>query len=113
MGMASRIATLRGIVYAGAIAGDLADAESTPDARAHAGLLQAWLLPIIKNSGAETGFAIAADAVLLFGGAGYTREWPVEALPARRARARHLRRNRRYAGARSGTSPVARRWDGF
>jgi alkylation response protein AidB-like acyl-CoA dehydrogenase len=78
MGMASRIATLRGLVYAGAIAGDLADAETDADARKRAAVLQAWLLPIIKNSGAETGFNVAADSILLFGGAGYTTEWPVE-----------------------------------
>ena len=78
MGMASRIATLRGLVYAGAIAGDLADGETDPEARKRAAILQAWLLPIIKNSGAETGFHVAADSILLFGGAGYTTEWPVE-----------------------------------
>jgi 3-(methylthio)propanoyl-CoA dehydrogenase len=76
--IASRIATLRGLVYAGAVAGDLADAEPDPTAREQAAQLQAWLLPIIKNSGAETGFNTAADALLVFGGAGYTIEWPLE-----------------------------------
>ena len=78
MAIASRIATLRGLVFAGAIAGDLVDAETDPDARRDAVALQAWLLPIIKSSGADTAFAVAADSILLFGGAGYTTEWPVE-----------------------------------
>jgi alkylation response protein AidB-like acyl-CoA dehydrogenase len=78
VGMASRICTLRGLVYTAAVAADLADLEPDATARESAASLQAWLLPIIKNSAAETSFAIAADAILLFGGAGYTTEWPVE-----------------------------------
>jgi hypothetical protein len=106
MGMASRIATLRGLVYAGAIAGDLAEAERGVGAGTDSRLLQAWLLPIIKNSGADTGFDVAADAIVLFGGAGYTREWPVE---------RHLR-DARVLAIYEGTAGmqaldlVRRRW---
>ena len=106
MRMASRIATLRGIVYAGAIAGDLADAQSDSENKIRASLLQAWLLPIIKNTGAETAFDAAADAILLFGGAGYTKEWPVE---------RYLR-DSRILGIYEGTAGmqaldlVGRRW---
>ncbi len=41
-----------------------------------------WLLPLIKTFGAEAGFDIPNRAIQILGGAGYTREWPLE---------RHLR----------------------
>lgn len=105
-GMASRIATLRGIVYAAAVAADLAELDADAGERARWGVLLGWLLPIVKNSGAETGFDIAAEAILLFGGAGYTIEWPVE---------RHLR-DARILAIYEGTTGmqaldlVRRRW---
>ena len=42
--------------------------------------LAAFLLPIAKNFGGETAFAVASSAIQVFGGAGFTREWPVEQL---------------------------------
>jgi alkylation response protein AidB-like acyl-CoA dehydrogenase len=42
--------------------------------------LAAWLLPIAKNFGAETGFDSASAAIQVLGGAGYTTEWPAERL---------------------------------
>ena len=106
VGMASRTATLRGIVYAAAVASDLAERDPDLSERERWGLLLGWLLPIVKNSGAETGFDIAAEAILLFGGAGYTIEWPVE---------RHLR-DARILAIYEGTTGmqaldlVRRRW---
>ena len=47
--------------------------------------LAGFLLPLAKNFGAETGFEVASAAIQVLGGAGYTREWPVEQL-ARDAR---------------------------
>ncbi|MGG7565212.1 acyl-CoA dehydrogenase family protein [Rhodovulum sp. DZ06] len=45
----------------------------------------AFLLPLAKTFGGEAGFDCASQALQVFGGAGYTREWPVE---------RHLRDSR-------------------
>ena len=42
--------------------------------------LAAFLLPLAKNFGGETAFQVASGAVQVLGGAGYTREWPVEQL---------------------------------
>ncbi|MFC7704414.1 acyl-CoA dehydrogenase family protein [Plastorhodobacter daqingensis] len=42
--------------------------------------LAGFLLPLAKNFGAETAFAAASGAMQVLGGAGYTREWPVEQL---------------------------------
>jgi hypothetical protein len=55
-------------------------ARFTDDAavRAHNEALAGWLLPIVKTLGGETGFGVASDAIQVLGGAGYTREWPVE-----------------------------------
>ncbi len=106
IGMAARIATLRGIVYAAAIAADLAEVEPDESARADAASLLGWLLPIVKNGGAETAYEIAGEALLLFGGAGYTKEWPIE---------RHLR-DARILAIYEGTTGmqaldlVRRRW---
>ena len=37
-----------------------------------------WMLPLIKNFGAETGFNVANAAIQVLGGVGYTRDWPLE-----------------------------------
>ena len=106
VGMAARIATLRGVTYAAAAAADLAEIEPDDGARASAASLLGWLLPIVKNSGAETAYEIAGEAILLFGGAGYTTEWPIE---------RHLR-DARILAIYEGTTGmqaldlVRRRW---
>lgn len=105
-GMAARIAALRGVVYTAAVAADLADLEPDAADRARAASLLGWLLPIVKNSGAETAYDIAGEAILLFGGAGYTKEWPIE---------RHLR-DARILAIYEGTTGmqaldlVRRRW---
>jgi hypothetical protein len=77
-GMAARTEVLRGLVLACAVQADLAELEEDETARSRAAALLGWLLPIVKNEGAETAFAVASDAVQVLGGAGYTREWPVE-----------------------------------
>ncbi len=70
--MIARVEVLRGLVFAVANLAELAlddgDAQS---------LLQ-WLLPIVKTVGGDTAFDVASGAVQVLGGAGYTREWPVE-----------------------------------
>ena len=106
VGMAARIATLRGVVYAAAVTADLAEIDPDDTARADAALLLGWLLPIVKNSAAETAYEIAGEAILLFGGAGYTTDWPIE---------RHLR-DARILAIYEGTTGmqaldlVRRRW---
>jgi Acyl-CoA dehydrogenases len=37
-----------------------------------------WMLPLIKNFGADLGFTVASGAMQVLGGAGYTRDWPLE-----------------------------------
>ncbi|MEO9298479.1 acyl-CoA dehydrogenase family protein [Devosia alba] len=40
--------------------------------------LAAWMLPLIKTFGAETGFDTAHAAIQVLGGAGYVQDWPLE-----------------------------------
>lgn len=70
--MVSRVEMLRGLVFAVANLAEI----SGDDAQAQ--LLLQWLLPIVKTVGADTAFDVASGAVQVLGGAGYTREWPVE-----------------------------------
>lgn len=70
--LAARTLTLRGLVLAAGASAQLRALD------ADAGSMLGWLLPIVKNSGAETAAAAASEAMLVFGGAGYTSEWPIE-----------------------------------
>ena len=76
--MAGHIETLRGLNFTVANHADLMRSSDDPATREFAAALNDWLLPIIKTLGGETAFAVASDAIQVFGGAGYTREWPVE-----------------------------------
>lgn len=67
---------LRGLLYDVAVEADLAGLPGD-DAQDSRKLLQ-WLLPIVKTLGGETAFGCADGAIQLLGGAGYTRDWPVE-----------------------------------
>jgi alkylation response protein AidB-like acyl-CoA dehydrogenase len=78
MDLTSRVEVLRGLILAIANQADLAAHEADADRRADAAALAQWLLPIVKTAGGEIAFANGSDAVQVLGGAGYTREWPVE-----------------------------------
>lgn len=78
LSMASRLETLRGLIQITAKHIDLADNATSPAQKAHSAALTAWLLPIAKTLGGEVAFGVASDAIQVLGGAGYTREWPVE-----------------------------------
>lgn len=77
----AREAVARGLVLTAALAADLGERESDAAAAEWHALL-GWLLPLVKTLPAETAFDAASAAIQVMGGAGYTREWPVE---------RHLR----------------------
>ncbi|MBN8293950.1 acyl-CoA dehydrogenase family protein [Rhodobacter sp. NTK016B] len=40
--------------------------------------LNAWMLPLIKNFGAELGFDTAGKAIMVLGGSGFTKDYPLE-----------------------------------
>jgi 3-(methylthio)propanoyl-CoA dehydrogenase len=78
LGMVSRVEVLRGLALATAIQIDLSNFH--PDAlhRTDASMLASWLLPLLKTFGGDSAFEVSSDAIQVLGGAGYTREWPVE-----------------------------------
>ncbi len=78
LGMIARVEMLRGVGLAIAVQADIAAHTSEDDVRAQADALVQWLLPVFKSSGGQSGFDVASDAIQVLGGAGYTREWPVE-----------------------------------
>lgn len=76
--MIARTELLRGLLYACANHTDIAE-QGTDDAqRADSVDLLQFLLPIVKTLGADASFLNAGTAIQVLGGAGYTREWPVE-----------------------------------
>lgn len=75
---AARVHTLRGVGHLIAVQADLAFHEPDDKERARSRSLLQWLLPVFKTEGGMCGFDVASTAVQVLGGAGYTREWPVE-----------------------------------
>ncbi|MFA7554595.1 MAG: acyl-CoA dehydrogenase family protein [Spongiibacteraceae bacterium] len=76
--MVSQVEVLRGLGVALAIQVDLVNYETDADRKKSSSALLQWLLPIFKTLGGEAGFDVASKAIQVLGGAGYTREWPVE-----------------------------------
>ncbi len=78
MEMIARTEILRGVLVNTANQADIALHAADPATRENAAALTQWLLPIVKTMGAETGFDTASAALQVLGGAGYTRDWPIE-----------------------------------
>lgn len=76
--MQSRVEVLRALVLELALRQDLMPYETDEDERTQSFELTQWLLPILKATCSEAAFEVSNDAVQVLGGAGYTREWPVE-----------------------------------
>jgi len=76
--MAARVEVVRGLTMALAVALELQDQEADVESRREAAHLCTWLMPVVKTWGADTAFDVAHTAIQVLGGAGYTREWPVE-----------------------------------
>lgn len=75
--MAGRVEVARGVSLATAAALDLSEIAGERD-RSEWLMLAQFLLPIAKDMSARLAFDVASDALQVLGGAGYTREWPVE-----------------------------------
>mgnify|MGYP000947075282 CR=1 FL=1 len=76
--MGAEVEVLRGLGLAIAVQADIAAHDSDPEVRRAAAALTQWLLPIFKTLGGEAGFEVASAAMQVLGGAGYTRDWPIE-----------------------------------
>ncbi|GEO84757.1 MULTISPECIES: acyl-CoA dehydrogenase family protein [Alphaproteobacteria] len=73
--MRSETEALRAAVLEMAITLDLSRIDGRDS---DAAALAAFLLPLIKNFGAAAGAAVADIGIQVLGGAGYTKEWPLE-----------------------------------
>lgn len=69
---------LRAAVLELAVTMDMARLSTDETERERAADFAAWMLPLVKNFGAEIAFDTANRAIQVLGGAGYTREWPLE-----------------------------------
>lgn len=78
MEMVARVEVTRGAALTLATALELQVLETDSLQRQNAADLCAWLLPIMKTWSADTAFEVSHTAIQVLGGAGYTREWPVE-----------------------------------
>ncbi|WP_214202142.1 acyl-CoA dehydrogenase family protein [Novosphingobium profundi] len=78
LGMAGRIEAARGVSLAAANVLQLSERATEPAAAARWSSLAQFLLPIAKDLSARLAFDCASEALQVFGGAGYTREWPIE-----------------------------------
>ncbi|NSZ60063.1 acyl-CoA dehydrogenase (plasmid) [Agrobacterium tumefaciens] len=78
LGMASRVEVLRGLALEMAIGLDALPLEPDQTERKRASDVIQWLMPILKAACSEAAFDVSSDAIQVLGGAGYTREWPVE-----------------------------------
>ena len=74
----ARTEVLRAAVLELATIMDLARLEPDPQLRSQLSDLAGWMLPLIKNFGAGAGFDVANAAIEVLGGAGYTKDWPLE-----------------------------------
>jgi len=69
---------LRAAVLELATVMDLARLETDAGLRQDLHDLSGWMLPLIKNFGGAAGFDVSNAAIQVLGGAGYTRDWPLE-----------------------------------
>lgn len=72
------VETLRALGLTLACHIDIANHAQDETVRSRSAALAGWLLPAFKTIGSEIAFESASRAIQVLGGAGYTREWPVE-----------------------------------
>ncbi len=76
--MRGRTEALRALIFAQANVVDIAAHTKDAEQKAEAEALASWLLPIVKTAGGEAAFDVSSIGVQVLGGAGYTKEWPIE-----------------------------------
>ena len=79
MWMKSHVEAMRSLMYFGAFCLDMEKCGNDEEKTYYKGLLD-LLTPIIKSYCTDRGFDICSKALQVFGGYGYTREYPVEQL---------------------------------
>jgi hypothetical protein len=78
--MKAHVDGLRALIYSTWNLVDRAAAAATPEEAGRLDRRLALLTPIVKGYGSERGYTTCVLAMQVFGGAGYTRDYPVEAI---------------------------------
>ena len=78
--MKSHVEGMRSLLYYGAMCLDREKCAESDEARARAKEILDLLTPVIKSYCTDRGWQICSEAVQVFGGYGYTQEYPVEQL---------------------------------
>jgi len=78
LAMAAKVELARGLNLIAAMVMELAGQSTDATEREEWMMLAQFLLPLVKDGGAWAAFEVSSDALQVLGGAGYTREWPVE-----------------------------------
>jgi hypothetical protein len=74
------VETMRAMAYRLALSADIAEAHPDEDVRTKYHRRVDLLVPVVKSMCTDLGFDIAVTAVQIFGGYGFTQEFPVEQL---------------------------------
>lgn len=74
------VETMRAMSYRACLTADLAEVHADEDTRARLHRRTELLVPIVKSLCTDLGFDVAVTGVQIFGGYGYTQEFPVEQL---------------------------------
>ncbi|OQY01547.1 MAG: acyl-CoA dehydrogenase [Desulfobacteraceae bacterium 4572_130] len=78
--MKSYVEGIRSLIYFTALCFDKVDILKSDDEKEHYADLIEILTPIVKAYSSEKGFDVCVEAMQIFGGYGYTREYPIEQL---------------------------------
>jgi len=78
LGMKAYVEGMRSFTYYVAWCLDQAELTEDPEAAAAWADRAALLTPVLKSYNANRGFDVCVDAIQVFGGAGYTKDYPVE-----------------------------------
>jgi len=78
LAMAAKVELARGLNLIAAMVMELAGQSTDAAEREEWMMLAQFLLPLVKDGSAWAAFEVSSEAVQVLGGAGYTREWPVE-----------------------------------
>ena len=78
--MKSYVEGLRSLAFFTAFCFDMVECSDSEDDRVHYSNLAEILTPIVKSYSSEKGFEMCSESMQVFGGYGYTKEYPIEQL---------------------------------
>ncbi|MCP3900760.1 MAG: acyl-CoA dehydrogenase, partial [Desulfobacteraceae bacterium] len=78
--MKSYVEGLRSLAFFTAFCFDMVECTENEDEKFHYSNLVEILTPIVKSYSSERGFEMCSEAMQVFGGYGYTKEYPIEQL---------------------------------